>query len=264
LKLIGWGGGRSIDAFQEGEMNRLTMNTLIVMLSFFVAGAANAHSVSLTGAVVYDGANDFYGWTSSTVPGYGYRLYITPNIPTGSFINASDSTINYALSQGQNVFYMFGFGDVPLSYPEETTFGLNLFLNDMTTNFQSTPEISGTTASNYGTQPLFTSNPLTATTAGSLTYMTNGDFITLTLFNFDIPNTPGVGTGYNRVSAFSPTPYVGGGGDAVGEFILDVSTNPPAPTPLPSAWIMLITGFVGLGFFAHRGAKKSSVPMAAA
>jgi hypothetical protein len=27
-------------------------------------------------------------------------------------------------------------------------------------------------------------------------------------------------------------------------------------TPLPSTWLMLLSGFVGLGFFAHRGTKK--------
>jgi hypothetical protein len=35
-------------------------------------------------------------------------------------------------------------------------------------------------------------------------------------------------------------------------------------TPLPSTWPMLISGLVGLGFFAYRGTKKSSVRLAAA
>jgi hypothetical protein len=34
-------------------------------------------------------------------------------------------------------------------------------------------------------------------------------------------------------------------------------------TPLPSTWTMLIAGFVGLGFFAYRGTKKSSPALAA-
>jgi hypothetical protein len=29
-------------------------------------------------------------------------------------------------------------------------------------------------------------------------------------------------------------------------------------TPLPSTWLMLLSGFVGLGFFAYHGAKKNS------
>ena len=35
-------------------------------------------------------------------------------------------------------------------------------------------------------------------------------------------------------------------------------------TPLPSSWLMLLSGFVGLGFFAYRGTKKGSAAFAAA
>jgi len=35
-------------------------------------------------------------------------------------------------------------------------------------------------------------------------------------------------------------------------------------TPLPSTWLMLLSGFVGLGFFAYRGTKKNSAAFAAA
>ncbi len=35
-------------------------------------------------------------------------------------------------------------------------------------------------------------------------------------------------------------------------------------TPLPSTWLMLLSGFVGLGFFAHRATKKRTVALAAA
>lgn len=34
-------------------------------------------------------------------------------------------------------------------------------------------------------------------------------------------------------------------------------------TPLPSTWTMLIAGFVGLGFFVHRGLRTSSAVVAA-
>ena len=37
-----------------------------------------------------------------------------------------------------------------------------------------------------------------------------------------------------------------------------------AATPLPSTWSMLLSGFVGLGFFAYRGTKKRSAVIAAA
>jgi hypothetical protein len=35
-------------------------------------------------------------------------------------------------------------------------------------------------------------------------------------------------------------------------------------TPLPSTWLMLLSGFVGLGYFAYRGTKKRTAVMAAA
>jgi hypothetical protein len=36
-----------------------------------------------------------------------------------------------------------------------------------------------------------------------------------------------------------------------------------ANTPLPSTWLMLLSGFVGLGFFAYRGTKKNAAALAA-
>ena len=35
-------------------------------------------------------------------------------------------------------------------------------------------------------------------------------------------------------------------------------------TPLPSTWFMLLSGFVGLGFFAYRGSRKRATRLAAA
>jgi hypothetical protein len=44
------------------------------------------------------------------------------------------------------------------------------------------------------------------------------------------------------------------------------ANGPPevAATPLPPTWTMLIAGFIGLGFFVYRGAKKNAAPLAAA
>lgn len=35
-------------------------------------------------------------------------------------------------------------------------------------------------------------------------------------------------------------------------------------TPLPSTWLSLLSGFVGIGFFAYRGTKKRNAALAAA
>ena len=38
----------------------------------------------------------------------------------------------------------------------------------------------------------------------------------------------------------------------------------PAPTPLPSSWFLLLSGFVGLGFLAYHRVKSNSTAIAAA
>ena len=47
-------------------------------------------------------------------------------------------------------------------------------------------------------------------------------------------------------------------------YLDNVSLTPTATTPLPSTWLMLLSGFVGLGFFAYRGTTKRTAVLAAA
>lgn len=52
--------------------------------------------------------------------------------------------------------------------------------------------------------------------------------------------------------------YVGSCNETSGFYRLTSGTvNGVSLTPLPSTWTMLIAGFLGLGFFASRGTKKS-------
>jgi hypothetical protein len=72
---------------------------------------------------------------------------------------------------------------------------------------------------------------------------------------------------------YSPNPY-GGAPWFTPQYALYVSNAGANPvdfeltavsaTPLPSTWLMLLSGFVGLGFFAYRGTKKDSATLAAA
>jgi hypothetical protein len=43
-----------------------------------------------------------------------------------------------------------------------------------------------------------------------------------------------------------------------------IGYDPTSATPLPSTWLMLLSGFVGLGYFAYRGTKKRTAALAAA
>jgi hypothetical protein len=49
--------------------------------------------------------------------------------------------------------------------------------------------------------------------------------------------------------------------DIGGFEVADISVS---ATPLPSTWMMLLAGFVGLGFFAYRGTKNSAAALTAA
>ena len=42
-----------------------------------------------------------------------------------------------------------------------------------------------------------------------------------------------------------------------------ITAGSTSPTPLPSTWLMLLSGFIGLGFFAYRGMKNNSAALAA-
>jgi len=59
----------------------------------------------------------------------------------------------------------------------------------------------------------------------------------------------------------APAPFIADG------YIQGCVTPGPAcglaATPLPSTWLMLLGGLVGLGFFAFRGTKKNSTALAA-
>lgn len=51
------------------------------------------------------------------------------------------------------------------------------------------------------------------------------------------------------------------GGFEVADISAGFNTTDVSSAPLPSTWIMLLSGFVGLGFFAYRGTKKNSLAL---
>ena len=79
--------------------------------------------------------------------------------------------------------------------------------------------------------------------------------------SFDVPG----GIGYSPIESYPVTYEVA---LTLTEDIPDTYTanfsDSPAATPLPSTWLMLLSGFVCLGFFAYRGAKNNAATIAAA
>jgi len=69
----------------------------------------------------------------------------------------------------------------------------------------------------------------------------------------------GVGPVAFHVLRFSPPWFVTGNASPEAEIFGDA-----AATPLPSTWLMLLSGFAGFGFLAYRRTKKSGAALAAA
>jgi hypothetical protein len=88
---------------------------------------------------------------------------------------------------------------------------------------------------------------------------TNGSFVLLVDGN-QIFNGPA-----DSVSPSSNYLFLGDGtsrANAIGDY--SAFTYTTSATPLPSTWLMLLSGFVGLGFLAYRRTKKNAAALAAA
>jgi hypothetical protein len=72
---------------------------------------------------------------------------------------------------------------------------------------------------------------------------------------------PGVATEYIYPNA-GPYPIESGGKS--GGYINGAYQMQVDATPLPATWLMLLSGFLGLGFLAYRGTKKNAAAIAAA
>jgi hypothetical protein len=81
--------------------------------------------------------------------------------------------------------------------------------------------------------------------------------IDLTTAGFDFANPPPAGKGYSW-PFYSGSPEFGGVTEA-----FNVANYSLTPTPIPTTWLMLLSGFVGLGYFAYRGTKKRTAALAA-
>ena len=86
------------------------------------------------------------------------------------------------------------------------------------------------------------------------------------------PNGTPVSLGLNGISPWGSHPTINASAawiwsdtsDTYGATAYFSTTiTPTSATPLPSTWLMLLSGFVGLGFFAYRGTKRKTAAIAA-
>jgi len=159
------------------------------------------------------------------------------------------------------------------------TFDPSLTINDQTTDI--TGSLSGVPGapgvdtpisfSNYPGNPLGFSIGGTSCSSSCVFSFTN-DFVLQLTFLSGNPADPVFTTcaatgqscgSYNN----SPTVIASGYSEsdtAFAWFATTGSVTAVTATPLPSTWMLLISGFVGIGFFAYRGAKNNPAALAAA
>lgn len=196
----------------------------IVSLAFLANGPANANTYNF----VYQTEA---GYPSYTISG----VLTTSNVPNGGIPN------------GYDISGVTGF----MVDPASAVSGISVFAGN------ATPPgyINNPSWVDYDNS--FIPGTGVTSTGGWMFQSTNGFLYNLWLGNGGFGSIAGLVYLYSNdalSAAFSNTPN---GPGEPGTFSI-------SQTPLPSTWTMLIAGFLALGFFAHRSAKKSSVAPATA
>jgi hypothetical protein len=237
------------------------MRTLIssVALAAVVAAGTLSLTAPASAAEIYslpNGTPNDQNWSGSL----GLDFTVNSDVVVyglGAFYDGSDSTIDVALYNTSGL--QLAFAAINTTSSPYTFQGVPAFILTPGT-YQVTAWGYGTGNGNYNTGtcgdpancPALNFNPLgTALTFGAPWYNDPGvtGFADDHLDNFNSPNGPPQG----------PYHYYG-----AGNFEAYAGSEIISAAPLPATWTMLIAGFIGLGFFAYRGSKKSAAVVAAA
>ncbi len=201
------------------------------------------------------------------------------SLPTGTAWLGNASTAELHVNVSGNISYQYAF----------EVASLNVVHLPVIVNVQGAITLSGSRSTDIGNYFTSTAAITFADQHGAIlkTYsFTNSDGNGPTYLTFNkhpsiLTNTEYLVTLYVSAQAGSYSFYANnflGSATAFAEIDPTVACDPADPncvgttiiyssgltTPLPSTWLMLLSGFVGLGFFAYRGAKKNAATLAAA
>jgi hypothetical protein len=238
-------------AFPKGvimaAINKLVMSVALATAVMTGAGVAHASSFMPYQISPADTVNQYWGGS------FGQDFNVNSTITITSFgawqpngINSSQPlTISIYDRNTQSVVYSQIFTNATPGTPGASSVGF-ISVNDVLS-----PGSYSLVGDGFGVVPVGLYNTEGTGLAGTLD---NGGGV-LTFGGWRYANSS---NGYPTIT-FANSGCCGG--DSTFRFAAATFT---ASTPLPSTWLMLLSGFVGLGFFAYRGTKKNAAALAAA
>lgn len=196
-----------------------------VALATAVGGAALLSFVFAASANTYSLVGDFNG------------IAVNVGITTSNVVDAFGGYDVVGVTGsvgGASVTGLDTFNGPPAPYTDTTHFG-NLFLTYDNVFYTSTQHLDGD---------------------GLSVALSNGWYANISANTGGYTGPSNTLYGYFLIEGYSGGPYC-----SVCQ--AQTETTSIAETPLPSAWTMLLAGFIGFGFLAYRGTKKSTALAAA-
>lgn len=227
------------------------MSVVLATLSVLFSGAANANSIILDGtfqggiAIGYSGSYAWNDWTNAGITtqsaaGYGLsgNYARLPNSPNGG------SDLFQRFNALQNGEYTLSF-----SVLNQSQWSAELVLAVQQALGTAIPTVFAA-----GTAEELNLAPSSAFIPETLTFTINNPSFT--------PNELYFSNSYD-----APVDQISNSINPSGTIIdiadVSLTAGPPSVTPLPSTWILLLSGIMGLGFVVHRAKKRQFALMAA-
>jgi hypothetical protein len=232
---------------------------------------ADAQNLPLTGVV---GVSSLFAWRCRRSP-KGAIMRISSFVSSVALATAlaagsAQATIVTIPDPSPNPYIFFGAGDASVTYS-----GANFSQSSVLSNgdffnvgvlFSGDPAVLSSQGQSVGVANILITLPGPETTF-ALNYGTfNGSAVTFLLSSGPSFTESSTGSDYAVPDFFSvtSTPFTSVLVTSPDDVLNLNNVQFSSATPLPSTWLMLLSGFVGLGFFAYRGTKKNALSLTAA